>query len=218
MLGRIATLLTRWALRWVPDSFVIAILLTVFVFALALVATPSSPAQLARWWGDGIWELLSFAMQMCLVVVSGFVVAVSVPVRRLLAALAAQPKSPRASIALVAAASMLLAWINWGLSIVASAMLARQVARRGRGVDYRLLVASAYLGMGCVWHAGLSGSVFLLVATPGHFLEKELGVVPVTHTLFSPFNLGLAAAVFVAMIALAAALHPRPEEAYVVDP
>ncbi len=218
MLQRAATLLTRWALRWVPDSYVIAILLTVFVFGLALAFTPSTPLQLARFWGDGVWELLSFAMQMCLVIVSGFVVAVSPPVRRLLAGAAAIPKSPRASIALVAAASMLLAWVNWGLSIVASAMLARQVARRGRGVDYRLLVASAYLGMGCVWHAGLSGSVFLLVATPGHFLEKDIGVIPVTHTLFSAFNLGLAAVVFAAMVGLAAALHPRPEHAWVVDP
>lgn len=218
MLQRTASVLTRWALRWVPDSFVIALLLTVFVFALALLFTPSSPLQLARFWGDGFWELLSFSMQMCLVILSGFVVAVSPPVRHLLQNIASIPKSPRASVALVAAVSMLLAWINWGLSIVASAMLARQVARHARGVDYRLLVASAYLGMGCVWHAGLSGSVFLLVATPGHFLEKEVGVIPVTNTLFSPFNLGLAAVVFVAMIALVVAMHPRPEHAFVADP
>ncbi len=218
MLGRLAGFLTRWALRWVPDSFVIAILLTVFVFVLALATTASSPFQLARYWGDGFWELLSFAMQMCLVIISGFIVAVSPPVRRALGALAGIPRTPRGSIALVAAVSMLLAWVNWGLSIVGSAMLARAVARRGRGVDYRLLVASAYLGMGCIWHAGLSGSVFLLVATPGHFLEKEIGVVPVTTTLFSPFNLGLAAVVFVAMVLLAVAMHPRREDAYVVPP
>jgi short-chain fatty acids transporter len=70
--------------------------------------------------------------------------------------------------------------------------------------------------MGCVWHAGLSGSVFLLVATPGHFLEKEIGVIPATSTLFSPFNLLLALVVFVAMIALVAAMHPRREDAFVV--
>jgi short-chain fatty acids transporter len=218
MIERAAGLLTRWALRWVPDSFVIAILLTVFVFFLALAATPSTPLEIARYWGDGLWELLSFAMQMCIVIVSGFVVAVSPPVRRLLQGLAGIAKSPRAQVALVAAVSMALAWINWGLSIVASAMLARNVARRGRGVDYRLLVASAYLGMGCIWHAGLSGSVFLLVATPGHFLEKDIGTIPVTSTLFSPFNLVLATIVFLAMIALVVAMHPRPEHAYVVSP
>ncbi|HET9886332.1 MAG TPA: TIGR00366 family protein [bacterium] len=218
MIERAAGILTRWALRWVPDSFVIAILLTVFVFFLALAVTPSTPLDLARDWGDGLWELLSFAMQMSLVIVSGFVVAVSPPVRRLLHALAGLAKTPRAQVALVAAVSMVLAWINWGLSIVASAMLARNVARRGGGVDYRLLVASAYLGMGCIWHAGLSGSVFLLVATPGHFLEKDIGTIPVTSTLFSPFNLALAAVVFIAMIALVVAMHPRPEQVYVVPP
>lgn len=218
MLQRAAGLLTRWALRWVPDSFVIALLLTVLVSVLALALTPTPLLHIAKFWGDGFWELLSFAMQMSLVILSGFVVAVSPPVRRLLGLVAALPKTPRGSIALVAAVSMILAWVNWGLSIVASAMLARRVAREGRGVDYRLLVAAAYLGMGCVWHAGLSGSVFLLVATPGHFLEKDIGVIPVTATLFSPFNLLLALVVFVAMIFLAAAMHPPAGEAYVVDP
>jgi short-chain fatty acids transporter len=215
MLGRLAAVLTRWALRWVPDSFVIALLLTVFVFVLTLAATPSTPLQVVRYWGDGLWELLSFGMQMALVIVSGFVVAVSPPVMRGLERVAGAARSPRGAVALVAAVSMLLAWVNWGLSIVASAMLARNVARRARGVDYRLLVTCAYMGMGCVWHAGLSGSVFLLVATPGHFLANEMGVIPVTQTLFSPFNLVLTAVVFTAMTALAAALHPSPEAAWV---
>ena len=75
MMQRLAGALTRWAIRWVPDSFVIAILLTVVVFALTLAATPSTPLQVAQYWGDGLWELLSFGMQMCLVVLTGFVVA-----------------------------------------------------------------------------------------------------------------------------------------------
>jgi short-chain fatty acids transporter len=218
MIQRVAGFLTRWALRWVPDSYIIALLLTVFVFVLTLVVTPAGPLQIARYWGDGFWELLSFGMQMALVILSGFIVAVSPPVGRLLRWVAGLTRSPRASIALVAAASMLLAWINWGLSIVASAMLAREVARRGNGVDYRLLACCAYLGMGCVWHAGLSGSVFLLVATPGHFLANEIGVIPVTHTLFSPFNLILTGVVFAAMTLLAARMHPPPGKAYVVAP
>jgi short-chain fatty acids transporter len=215
MISTLAGALTRWAIRWVPDSFVIAILLTVFVFVLTLAATSSSPAQVVQYWGDGLWELLSFGMQMCLVVLTGFVVAVSPPAKRALAGVARIGRTPRRSIAVVAVTSMALAWLNWGLSIVASAMLARNVARRGHGVDYRLLVTTAYLGMGCVWHAGLSGSVFLLVATPGHFMAEDIGVIPVTRTLFSPFNLGLTAVVFAAMTALAVVLHPAPGEAYV---
>ncbi|HEX7880284.1 MAG TPA: TIGR00366 family protein [Candidatus Eisenbacteria bacterium] len=218
MIARLAGLLTRWAIRWVPDSFVIAILLTVVVFALTLAVTASTPLQVVQYWGDGLWELLSFGMQMCLVVLTGFVVAVSPPVKRALVAVARIGRTPRQSIAVVAVTSMALAWLNWGLSIVASAMLARNVARRGHGVDYRLLVTTAYLGMGCVWHAGLSGSVFLLVATPGHFMAKEIGVIPVTRTLFSPFNLGLTVVVIAVMTALAVWLHPAPEDAYVARP
>ena len=40
-------------------------------------------------------------------------------------------------------------------------------------VQYALcLVAVAYLGMGATWHAGPSGSVPLLFATPGSFMIK----------------------------------------------
>jgi len=83
-----------------------------------------------------------------------------------------------------------------GLSIVGAALMVRFIAAQKRDVDYRLLVACAYLGMGCTWHAGLSASAPLLVATPGHFLEKDIGLIPVGETIFSPFNLILVAAVF----------------------
>jgi short-chain fatty acids transporter len=114
--------------------------------------------------------------------------------------------------------SMALAYINWGLSLVASAMLVRFVARRRPEVDYRLLVACAYFGLGATWHAGLSASAPLLVATPGHFLEKQLGVLPIDTTLFSPFNVGLTVFVVLGLTALAWALHPAPGRAVRIDP
>ncbi len=213
MIARLAALLTRWSTRFVPDAFVIAAVLTGLVLGLGLVFTPHGPAALVRFWGNGFWELLSFGMQMCLVIMTGFIVAAAPPVTRLLDGLARAPRSPRQAIALMAAVSMGMAWLNWGLSIVASAVLARAIARRVRGVDYRLLVASAYLGLGCLWHAGFSASAPLLSATPGNFMEKAMGgVVDIGATLFSGLNLGLAAVVLVALTALAAAMHPPPEQ------
>ena len=88
--------------------------------------------------------------------------------------------------------SMILAWLNWGLSLIASAMLALFIVRRNPKVDYRLLVAAAYLGLGCTWHAGLSGSATLLVATPDNFLIKgklaRCRSFPCPRPSSSPFN------------------------------
>ena len=86
--------------------------------------------------------------------------------------------------------SMALAYFNWGLSIVASAMLVRVIARRRPDVDYRLLVACAYLGLGGTWHAGLSASAPLIVATPRHFLEKRWGSSPSSRRSSPPSTWG----------------------------
>jgi short-chain fatty acids transporter len=217
VLARAASALTRWSERWIPGSFVIVALLTIFTVVLALTIGRTGPAAIVKAWGDGFWELLAFAMQMCLVMVTGYIVAVAPLVRRGLRAVARAPRGPRSAVALMAFLSMGLAWINWGLSIVGSAVLVGYMAREQRRVDYRLLVTAAYLGLGLTWHAGLSASAPLLVATPGHFLEKTIGVIPITQTIFSAFNLTLVVVITLVMTALVPLLHPDPERTVSVD-
>ncbi len=218
MLQRIAGALTRWSLRYVPDAWVIAVILTVITFLLALIFTPSNPFQLIQYWGNGFWVLLSFAMQMCLIIMTGYILSVSRPFRRALDWLAGLPKNPPQAVALMALVSMILAWINWGLSIIGSAVLVRFMARKKRGIDYGLLVAAAYLGLGGMWHSGLSASAPLLVATPKHFMEQEMGIIPASETIFTPFNLGLAFVVLVVWTALAYFMHPKPEHTIEAEP
>lgn len=213
-----ADALGRFTARVVPSSFSIAVLLTGITAVMALAWADAGPAAIVRGWGDGFWELLSFSMQMALIMFSGYLLAMSGPVQRLLSGLASLATTPRAAVTLMALVSMGLAYLNWGLSIVASAMLVRFVVRRQPDVDYRLLVACAYFGLGATWHAGLSASAPLLVATPGHFLAKRMGVVPVSETLFSPFNLAVLALAVLLLAALAWALHPPPERTVRVDP
>jgi short-chain fatty acids transporter len=213
VLQRVARVLTAWSTRWVPDSYVIAALLTGFTFVLALVFTDSGPFALVRYWGSGFWELLSFAMQMCLIIMTGYILAVSRPMQALFAKVAGLARSPRGAVVLTALLSMGLAWFHWGLSIVGSAIFVRYVARRQPRADYRLLVCAAYLGLGTLWHAGLSASMPLLVATPGHFMQQELGIVPVSRTIFHPFNLLLVVATVGLMTTIARALQsPQGEE------
>jgi short-chain fatty acids transporter len=222
--------MTRWTERWIPDALVIVIVLSLLTYIFALiwgfkpeVSIGSRAYESIQAWGKGFWELLAFAMQMCLIMMTGYILACSPPVRRLLDGLSgwANPEKPWQAILVMSLFSMIMAWLNWGLSLIASAMLALFIVRKNPKVDYRLLVAAAYLGLGCTWHAGLSGSATLLVATPDNFLIKGKlldATIPVANTIFHPFNLILTVIIMVAITILMALMHPRPEKTYVVKP
>ena len=221
LLSRLADALARLSARYVPDAFAIAALLTLATLALGLTLGGASPAACVRAWGGGVWALLSFGMQIALVIFAGYVLAVAPPVARLLAALARVPRGPRSAVAWTAFLSMTLCWLNWGMGLIASAMLVRAVARARPDCDYRLLVAVAYLGMGTTWHGGPSGSVPLLFATPGSFMIRDgllAAPVPLAATIFTAANLGLMLAVVVVLTALAALLHPPRERTLAVGP
>lgn len=218
MLQKLATKLTRWSMRYVPDAWIIAVILTVIVFILALIFGKHGPYQLIQDWGNGFWLLHSFAMQMALIIMTGYILSTSRPMKAALNWLAGLPKSPAASVGLMALVSMVLAWINWGLSIVGSAVFVRYMVRKQRKVDYGLLVCAAYLGLGGMWHSGLSASAPLLVATPKHFMEKEMGIISVADTIFTPFNLILAFIILVVWTFLATRMHPKPEDTIEADP
>ncbi len=195
---RIALALTRFAERWLPDAFVFALAATVAVFVAGLaIGVPAGDLVVA--WGAGFPDLLAFAMQMALVIVTGYVVATARPVRRAIDALARLPRSARGAVAAVAAFAMATSWLNWGFSLVFSAVLARAIARRfaaeARRVDYRALGASSLLGLGSVWAQGLSGSAALQMATPSALPARIRaivanngaiadGIVGFAHTVF----------------------------------
>lgn len=210
VLSRAAGRLSDWSGRYVPGSFSIALILTVVVYLGAIAGTGSGPLQCIGFWGDGFWELLTFAMQICLVIFTGHVLASSEPARKVLRAFTNLARTPTSALLLTGAASLGFCWINWGFGLIASAILVTMVARHRPDTDYRVLVATSYLGMGSSWHAGLSGSVPLLLATPGHFLEKQVGIIPISETVFHPFNLIVTGVACSLLLVMTLALHPAP--------
>ena len=206
---------TRMMERWLPDAFIFVLVLTLLAFVGAFVANPQSPVGLIRMWGDGFWELLSFAMQMVLVLVTGFILASSPPVRALLSRLAGMASGPGSAIILVSLVSLVASWLNWGFGLVVGAIFAKELARQIR-VDYRLLVASAYSGF-IIWHGGFSGSVPLTIATEGHFTESILGIIPTSQTIFSWWNLTICALLIVFVPIANRMMMPPPEETVLVD-
>ncbi len=201
-LSRIAAAFTRFAERWVPDAFVFALAATVLVVVAAVWTRKSSVGfatathEVVRAWGRGFWSLAPFTLSMAMVIITGYVLATTKPMYRLIAAIASVPRDPRRAVAMVAAFAMISSWFNWGFSLIFSAMLAKEVARRVRGVDYRALAASAFLGLGSIWAQGLSGSAALQMATQSAMPEKirmivrgpdglvRDGVIPLTSTIF----------------------------------
>jgi len=210
--------LSRSTERWVPDSWVICMILTVIAFALALAGAGVAPQQALLAWGDGVWVLLTLAMQFTLAMVAAHACVSSRPVYRLLDRLASlpDPERPVQAIWLAAGFSLVTAYLNWALCLVACALFVPFICRRNPQVDVRVLVAASYIGLGTVWHCGLSGSAPLILATPGNpLLAPSVGapvvdrLYPVTETLFQPFNLLYMLAVGAAGLLAAVALHPH---------
>lgn len=178
-----------WSLRWVPDSMVFVLVLSVLVYFMALGLTPSGPVQIVDHWVKGFWVLLTFAMQMCILMITGFVVADSRQVRGLLKRLALIPKTPGQAIISFSLIVGFLWWVHWGVGMMAGIMLGRElvVAQKGKRLHYTAVAAAAYAGI--VVGNGPSMAAQLLVATPGHFIEKVVGVIPLSLTTFDPILL-----------------------------
>lgn len=215
MLNAAAKPFVKLVERYLPDPYIFVLLLSIVVFAAAVLLEQQSPLQVLQYWGDGFWSLLSFSMQMLLVLVTGFMLANTPLVTGLLNRLAALAKSAGQAIVLVTVISLIASWLNWGFGLVVGALFAKALARRVK-VDYRLLVASAYSGF-IVWHGGLAGSIPLTIATPGHFSEAQIGVIATSETIFAGFNLLLVALLFIAVPLLNYLMRPSAADSVYVD-
>ncbi|MGH0032420.1 MAG: short-chain fatty acid transporter [Myxococcota bacterium] len=210
--------LSRFTERWVPDSWVICMLLTTIAFALALGGAGVGLEESVLAWGDGVWILLTLAMQFTIAMVAAHACVSSRPVHRLLDRLAAvpDPEKPSQALLLAAGFSLVTAYLNWALCLVACALFVPFICRRNPKVDIRVLIAASYIGLGTVWHCGLSGSAPLILATPGNpLLAPSSGAAvvdrlyPVTETLFHPFNLAYMVGIGLTGLLAAVLLHPR---------
>jgi short-chain fatty acids transporter len=187
LIQSLANFFTRIMQRWLPDAFLFAVILTFVVLISGVVVEDRSVNQMIDFWGDGIWNLLTFSMQALLTLVTGYVLAKTPLVKRILHLISGVARTPGQAIILMTVIALLSGWVNWGFGLIASGLFAREIAQRVKGVHYPLLVAAAYSGM-LIWHAGLSGTIPLKVAVAdGDSLGELLGgrSIPVSETIFS---------------------------------
>ena len=204
--------------RWLPDPFLFAVILTIVVFIAAMFATGLGPIDMIGAWGatSGFWSLLSFSMQMALVLVLGSAMASAKPCKKALRALAGLAHNNMQAIVVTTFVSVICCWLNWGFGLIAGALLAKEVAKRVPTVDYPLLIASAYSGF-VIWHAGLSGSIPL--ALNGTYTVGEQTFTASTlETIFHPMNLIMVGVILIAMPFVNYAMHPAQDKAITINP
>lgn len=209
--------------RFLPDAFVFCIILTIVVFIAAMPVAGMNPIEVANAWGSGVWGLLAFSMQMALVLVLGSALANAPAIKKLIVKLAGVPKKPVGAVAFVTVISAICCFINWGFGLIIGALLAKEVAKKIKGLDYRLIIAAAYSGF-VIWHAGISGSIPLgmTALNADGVVDNTAGavteIVPTSQTIFSAWNLIMVLAMVVVVAFVNAKMHPDPKDVVSIDP
>lgn len=209
--------------KYLPDPYIFCAILTFIVFLGAMVLTKQSPMRVIGHWTNGFWSLLSFSMQMALVLVTGHTMASSKIFKGFLSSLASKLKTPKQAIVVVTIVSTVACILNWGFGLVIGAIFAREIAKKIKGIDYRLLIASAYTGF-LVWHGGFSGSIPLQVASDSvEALSKQTAGaitanIPTSQTIFSPMNIFIVVGLLIALPIINRAMYPSDEQVVTVDP
>ena len=178
--------------KYMPNAFVFAILLTLLTAIVSLVWIGASPLKIITSWYDGFWTLLTFGMQIVLIIITGFAIALSPIINKGIDKLAQVIKSPRQVYFIVVFFGAAVSIISFGW-IVITCVLARELALRVKNVNYPFLIACVYFSGGS-WVTGLSSSIPLLLGTKGNYLI-ETGIlsetIPTARTLGSTLNLSM---------------------------
>ncbi|MEO0337664.1 MAG: TIGR00366 family protein [Bacteroidota bacterium] len=192
MLSRIGEKFTDAFKRNMPDAFVFALVLTILTSLIAMLWMRATPLEVIQSWYGGFWNLLEFGMQMVLLIVTGYSIALSPIIKKGIDRLANYIKTPLSVYFLVTLIGVLLSMISWGWIVIA-AVLARELALRVPGINYPYLIACVYFSNNS-WVTGLSSSIPLLLNTEENYMI-EAGIVaqtiPTTFTLGSSLNIAM---------------------------
>lgn len=184
--------------KMLPSPMSIAILLTLLTMVLATLYKPDEIGfekrvlDVLSFWNRGFWSLMEFTMQMILILVLGYVLALSGTINRFIVKLTTLVDTNAKAASLLSFVTLFISLFNWGLGLVFGAIFARKLAEtysaKGLAFNYGLFGAAAYSGM-MVWHGGLSGSAPLKIAEANHFLVDKIGQISLSETIFSSMNI-----------------------------
>lgn len=206
-----------------PSPLTIALLLTLLTFGLAILFSDNTLVELAEFWENGLWGMdlkdgywqrswqLPFLVQMMLILVLGYVLAMSKPFNSLIHYLVRHCTSTAKAATIISLLTVIISLFNWGLGLVFGAIFARKVAENASlkqfKIHYGLIGAAGYSGM-MVWHGGLSGSAPLKAAESGALdgllpnTNLSVSQISLNFTVFSPLNIFVTSLLVIAIPAL----------------
>lgn len=167
MLKQLGESFTDLFQKYMPSAFVFALLLTLITMICAYIFMDVGVMDVITSWYDGFFDLLSFGMQIVLIIITGFSIALSPVIRRAINRLTVSIKTPKQVYLFVIVVGSLLSLVSFGW-IVITCVLARELAVRIKNVNYPFLVACVYFSFGG-WVSGLSSSIPLLLNTEDNF-------------------------------------------------
>jgi short-chain fatty acids transporter len=206
---KITGFFTELMRKYLPDPFVFAIGLTLLTMILAVLVQGQGIVALTTSWGKGFWTLLAFTTQMAVILAMGYVLATAPLTERFLDRIVMRVHDPRMAIIVATLVGGIGSYLNWGFGLVIGGIVARKLALSVKGVHYPLIIASAYSGF-TLYGLGLSASIPVLISTKGHPMEAQMGVIPLSETIFSPTMLITSLVVLITLPLLNAWLHPKP--------
>lgn len=205
--------------KYLPDAFIFAVVLTVGTFILALIFTDSGPMETLNAAGNGVWGLLAFTAQMASIMVFGYAFAKTPAIERGLEFICGKIRTPTQAYFIVSFVTAIISWAVWSVGLIAGAFMAKEVAKRVKGVHYPLLVAAGYSGF-LIFQKGITGSIPLMMASPPNPVLAQFPVIPVSETIFTPWNLFLAVVLgLIVQPLLLSRMHPtKQEDVFELDP
>ncbi|MDN8287408.1 TIGR00366 family protein, partial [Acinetobacter baumannii] len=217
---RFALRISDWSEKWFPDSYIFA-LLGVIIVSVAALGIGAPIHDVATSFGNGFWSLIPFTLQMTMLIIVGYVVSVSKPVKFLIQKMARIPSSGRSAIVLVATVSLLISLVNWAISTILTALLVIALAKRKElNMDYRAAAAAAIIGMGATWALGISSSAAQLQANKTSLPESIYnltGVIPFTETIFLWQSIAMTIILVIVSIAIAYWSAPKGNSVKTID-
>ena len=218
MLWRLSKKFQFAADRIIPDSFVFCVILTLLAFIASLALTPSGPEKIVLGWYNGLWTMIAFAFQMSFMVVCCGAAAKAPLVEKFLSRAAQIPKTPSAAMVLLLVFGFVSSLINWAFSTILTPICAMQLSRNVKGLHFPLMIAAGYTTMvlGQTWCP--SASLYALVATKGHFLEKSIGTFSQDVTVYNPVNTVLFFILVATVIFLGVFTRPPENEVIMYNP
>lgn len=197
--------------RFVPDAITASVILLLILTVMSIAMGNSTGKTLDAYY-QGLWMLLPFTMQMTLIIVLSSVLGATPLFKTAITRLSRLPKTKFQVIALSVLVTAIAAYLYWGLGIALTPLIAvhfaREAERKGIQLDFLFLLALLWAA-NAAWQYGLSSSAALLMATPGHFLEKTVGIIPLSTTIWSPAAIILEVSFVICLIVVGYLLMPK---------